>query len=692
MRKYFIVILIVLMASWASAEIICYDGFNYPDGPINGQAGGTGWDWDNTLSTHTNATSIWTNGPTIMGGALVTSNNNSRRTYGGVDDAGYRLAAFQGAGAVYCGVKMTPQVQQNWLGASTYDFTNERVFFGMPNTNAGLGNFGVQIKGGATVRCDIPVNMGQEYYLICVVDFDGDQVRMWIDPSADDWDNGAGDNSADVQIEYTDTYWSTSFRLASGGQTHWDDIKIATAFADLVPRAALHPSPENGQENIPLSVTLSWDPARDQEDYSQPDPDIVTHKLYGSFNNEPGDPNLYYVDEITNTGERASFGPLTLVRDTTYYWRVDEVLSDANMITGTTWSFESLPSNPIVDSSLPMDQLVSVGDTAQFSAQGTNPFEGHEDAIAYRWYAVSSGAQLAEGAKFQGVDSATLSVLDVQYGDEDSFFCGVTNTYGNSATVFTGSARLIVKRMMHHWPLDVDPNDIVGDLDGTLVGEPVLAEGMIGNAYEFAPLEYIQLPVFDRPDYFTVTAWAKTAGANDRHIWAWTNDINETTYTNQRAMLFRIQNGYVQYGENGISPVGWLSVTGAGGLNNGEYQFVAITYDKGEVKLYSNGLQSGSGSTADSLPMAATQLSIGNMGDRSPSANTINGSIDDVRFFNYALDRYEIAELYLDVVGGSVCMDGYPTYDFNLDCVVDLEDMASFISEWLLDNRFSLQN
>ncbi len=699
-RRYiFGLVFVMLFTSAVEAEIIGIDCFDYPNGAIAGQAGGQYWDWDNTTKTHTGTVSNWNNlsgSAVIQDKALLTSGGNALREYNGPSEGSgegtdERLGAFRGTGKVYYAVTMTQLAENDWCGFGSFDFGEERVFYGQPGGQSGSPKyFGIvtYANDGQTVISTIPIIPGQTYLLVAALDFDGDQVRLWVDPDADDWDNGASDNSADITVEYTATNWSSSLRLASGGQTQWDDCKIATTLIDLLPRTAMNPSPSNGQENVSLNVTLNWDPALDPNNLNQSDPAIVAHRLYANFAN-PSDPNLYFVAQISNTGERAQYGPLSLSRDKTYSWRVDEVFADANDVAGPVWVFSSLPSIPVIYTTSPVDRRVFAGETAQFAATAANPFEGYEDAVAYQWYSVSTGSALVDGAKFSGVQAAVLSVLDAQVADEDSFFCRVTNTYGNTASADTPTASLTVKRLQYYWPLDTDPNDVIEGVMGTPVGAPVLTEGKVDGAYQFASNEYIKLPAFDRPDYFTVTAWVKTTEGGDRHIWAWTNDLSEPTYTSRHAMLFRIQNGAVQYGEWDMAS--WRAVSGSSGLNNGEYQFVAVTYDKAQVKVYANGLQVGSGSVVGSTARIATQLAIANMGDRDPAGNSVRGAVDDVRFYNYALDRYQIADLYLGVAGGSVCLEGYPAYDYNRDCVVNLADFAIFAQDWMVDHRYFLQ-
>jgi hypothetical protein len=70
----------------------------------------------------------------------------------------------------------------------------------------------------------------------------------------------------------------------------------------------------------------------------------------------------------------------------------------------------------------------------------------------------------------------------------------------------------------------------------------------------------------------------------------------------------------------------------------------------------------------------------------------LNGLIDDLKIYNYALSNTEVAQEYIAVMGGWICdTEGSDAlrYDFNSDCRVDLLDFARFAADWLNDNRIN---
>jgi len=91
--------------------------------------------------------------------------------------------------------------------------------------------------------------------------------------------------------------------------------------------AATEPSPD-GENDVAVDVTLSWKPGRD----------VVDHNVYISTDEQAVTDRSIPPVIIPDDGScRASYGPLSLDLETTYYWTVDEV--NESEIPGEVWSF-----------------------------------------------------------------------------------------------------------------------------------------------------------------------------------------------------------------------------------------------------------------------------------------------------------------------------------------------------------------
>lgn len=217
----------------ASAAVIGSEDFSYPDGPINGRTGGTGW-------SVSGGTSDWSSsGNNVVSGKLVTSGNTgSFREYGANENA----SAFPGTGKIFYKFTLTfGSTVANYAGLSSFDFGSERVFFGRTYTN----NLGVEQSGVGSAVTSIVAQPNTTYTLVGVLDFDNDRLSLFVNPDGADVYNPANptagaNNTADaIYTTFTSTNWSSQIRLQSGDQgggadtVNWDNIIVATAPGDV---------------------------------------------------------------------------------------------------------------------------------------------------------------------------------------------------------------------------------------------------------------------------------------------------------------------------------------------------------------------------------------------------------------------------------------------------------------------------
>ncbi len=232
------------LATTASAAIIGMDDFTYADGTLAGATGGSGFDWDNTISTHTGTSSDWNNTvgtPSVTGGVLTTSGTGVLREHNGPTEgtgssSDERLGALRGGGVIF----MTADINRSssgssWSGMSAMDFGTERLFFGVTNgANAISDTVSLQITGGVSASTGISIADDTWNTITAVLDFDNDLIGIWVNPDgADSWDGTGG--TADATLAYTGSNWNSSTRIQSGAEVSWDNFKVTTTFADAVP-------------------------------------------------------------------------------------------------------------------------------------------------------------------------------------------------------------------------------------------------------------------------------------------------------------------------------------------------------------------------------------------------------------------------------------------------------------------------
>lgn len=242
------------LAGAVRAEMIGEETFEYArdgnipgDAAIAGRTGGFYWDHRNsTPAAHTGTPSDWdvdfgsveVAGPPgqrhlrTTGGGAVREYNGPAELFAPGGEAEGAVNSGSVARKVYYRVTLTLTEDVTYAGLSSYDFGTERIFFGIP---FGQPSFGLEVTGGAQALSTIPAVPGTAYTLIARLDFDADNIALWVNPPL----TAGSEPPPTVSLPYTGTNWSTAVRLASGGtgSAAWDDLAVATTWAEVLPRA-----------------------------------------------------------------------------------------------------------------------------------------------------------------------------------------------------------------------------------------------------------------------------------------------------------------------------------------------------------------------------------------------------------------------------------------------------------------------
>jgi len=177
---------------------------------------------------------------------------------------------------------------------------------------------------------------------ISVSDIDGDEMTIeWYSNSSGSWQT-FGSN---ISIE-NGTYSQTNGNFSDFGTTYWWYVSVSdgvyniyspvfhfTTFINSPPYTPSDPSPENGENDVPIEVELSWTGG-------DPNGDSVTYDVYFGEANPP--------PKVKSNQSTKKYVPDILDFETKYYWKIvawDEYDYSTN---GPVWSFtteENLPPN-----------------------------------------------------------------------------------------------------------------------------------------------------------------------------------------------------------------------------------------------------------------------------------------------------------------------------------------------------------
>ncbi|MCK4999906.1 MAG: LamG domain-containing protein [Anaerohalosphaera sp.] len=437
----------------------------------------------------------------------------------------------------------------------------------------------------------------------------------------------------------------------------------------------IDPDPYNGRLDVSSSTTLlDWDV------FNATNP--VTCDIY--FGTDSADQT--WLETTTGlTDSQYTLQTVTLQNDIKYYWRVDvHEQGDPNTFTGTLWSFDTELSLPQITSQ-PNDVLGAPGETVQFDIEAIDPLGV---GLNYQWYK----GQAPDTSSPVGDNSPVLAVGPLAEADfNTSYYCAVSNSKGAENSQ---SGTILEKKLLAHWPLDdiADPNSIVPGSPATDTwGDPENVAGVIGQAMYFDGDDGLYSDP-NHESYFdpmyencTVSCWVKATTSTA----GWTPMVSRYGDGGQGWQLRRYSS----------SDKPTFTTRGAGNDDasassvflDDQWHHIVGTFDGKEKEIYVDGILdttvvvSGKMNSVVSSPIGiASRLWQDGNGD-DYIGGFFTGAIDDVRLYNYAMDKIVIAQVYADVSGETICPE-YPTADLDLDCDVDLEDFAILAANWLTDN------
>ncbi len=126
-------------------------------------------------------------------------------------------------------------------------------------------------------------------------------------------------------------YWRITARDNRGGQTQGTVWRFTTAqFGNQPPSQPTNPGPSNGQVDVPLNASVSWEG-------SDPENDPLTYDVYFGTSNPPS--------LIGNQSATSYDPPGDLAGGTTYYWQIVAKDNNSHQTQGPIWSFTTISEN-----------------------------------------------------------------------------------------------------------------------------------------------------------------------------------------------------------------------------------------------------------------------------------------------------------------------------------------------------------
>lgn len=213
----------------------------------------------------------------------------------------------------------------------------------------------------------------------------------------------------------------------------------------------------------------------------------------------------------------------------------------------------------------------------------------------------------------------------------------ISTIYTTTSNPDTGDDNLV-----SWWPMDESAGTLVPDEQGSNNGVAIGASwttGVEGNCLDFDGVDdNVSIPNDETLNFtnsLTIMAWAKTRDYKEAKI-AQKGDWDGHGIGGSKWDGWK---GHITMADNDKNSIEWTE--GRPVLN--QWYHIAITYDGSILKLFINGQLNNTKSVTGTLKVNNRVASIGS---DNASQKFFNGLIDEVKFFNTALDQTEIQAAY----------------------------------------------
>ncbi|MFC1766606.1 LamG domain-containing protein [Planctomycetota bacterium] len=408
---------------------------------------------------------------------------------------------------------------------------------------------------------------------------------------------------------------------------------------------AIKPNPIEGGTTTATSIQLSWwEGRRTADDFAKSDI-VYCGTDFNAVQNGEDSVKLGQTEEVHEWNVE------NLVPGQIYYWRIDEVYADGQLVPGYVWQFTVLALKATAPTPLDGDSYVDPG--IEFN------WTPGIDATSHAFHLGTDQAAVAAASTDQGLvlmepnhaPGTPLELDTTYYWRVDEITDSEETTVGDVWSFTTPPVIPIVDEDLLAWyKLDEISKGHIIDSSGyhhhgTVFGTPALVDAEDeGKAMAFSggSDQFCKLSTWNPiPDNnLTVTLRAKWAGSSgfDQCM------VGKRDGTFPGDMVFSFYadaEGAVCFTVNGRNEP---AVTSTGGpMAVDVWEHWAVTVGGTAITIYRNGSVVGTGSDSWGTKLTA-QILLGAMESKGDTAAaTFNGALDDVRIYKRALSSEEIA-------------------------------------------------
>jgi hypothetical protein len=181
--------------------------------------------------------------------------------------------------------------------------------------------------------------------------------------------------------------------------------------------------------------------------------------------------------------------------------------------------------------------------------------------------------------------------------------------------------------------------NIIGMTEGEVISATYSSNE--NGYFAFATDDLIRFPEDSRLNSQTITVevWAKTNALSQNGFWFEKGSVNSQYSLFQEGVSIRWRANF------GAGLVNMVSPTTATYINTTDWFHIVATFVTGDQRVYINGIQAGTGTSAGTIATNANGMSIGAYGGYSGSRGYYyNGNISSVRVYDRVLTISEVKQ------------------------------------------------
>ena len=293
------------------------------------------------------------------------------------------------------------------------------------------------------------------------------------------------------------------------------------------------------------------------------------------------------------------------------------------------------------------NQFIPEGDSTSFtiSVDGTAPF-------LYQWR--KDGVNLTNAGSIFGANSATLVIADAKTTDSGNYSVVVSNPAGTTTssnanlTVYFPTCTPAPSGIAAWWSGEFNMHDAVNGLDGMATSLINYASGKVDHGFGFDGVSnYVEVADSShlQPNKVSVETWVRsTSPGGLAYI------VSKSLNGSYGSYALYSSSGGLQFYIASTNGSFYLSPDVGSGIWDGRFHHVVGTYDGSYVRLYVDGSEVGSGTSASGDIKYDKTFQNGNFYIGSfystPGGYRFNGVIDEVSVYNRPLGPAEIQTLY----------------------------------------------